>query len=118
LQRIVELSHHQRKPDPDVLLEICRDQGIDPEDTAYVGDSIARDIFMARTAGVLAIWAKYGASPTRRDYERLVRISHWTAADVARERELNEITHGIEPDVVLSHDFAEIVRPLISASTS
>ena len=29
LQKVVELSHHQQKPNPDVLLEICRNEGVD-----------------------------------------------------------------------------------------
>jgi phosphoglycolate phosphatase-like HAD superfamily hydrolase len=41
---IVELSHHQSKPDPTVLLEICSREGVTASGAAYVGDSIARDI--------------------------------------------------------------------------
>src|SRR4051794_15929885 len=47
LAKVVELSHHQRKPSPEVLTEICRNEGISNEESAYVGDSIARDILMA-----------------------------------------------------------------------
>src|ERR1700690_1824750 len=34
----------------------------------------------------IAIWAKYGVHRDPAMYERLVRISHWTVADVLRER--------------------------------
>lgn len=60
LDKVRELSHHQRKPNPDVLLEICADENTEPSEAAYVGDSMARDILMAREARVYAIWAKYG----------------------------------------------------------
>jgi len=112
MERVVELSHHQRKPDPDVLLEICRDEGVLPEQAAYVGDSVARDILMAKTARLFAIWAKYGASHQAADYAKLVRISHWTAEDVAREKELNERARTVKPDYTLENSFDEILHIL------
>jgi FMN phosphatase YigB (HAD superfamily) len=110
MEKVVELSHHQRKPEPDVLLEICRDQGVLAAETAYVGDSVARDMLMAKAAGVFAIWAKYGVTQRQDVYERLVRVSHWTAEDVARERELRERARSVEPDYVLEGGFADILN--------
>lgn len=110
LSKIIELSHHQRKPDPAVLLEICQKENMLPEDTAYVGDSIARDILMAKTAGVFAIWAKYGTFHKFEEYQKLVRVSHWTEQDVARERELNERAKGIKPEYVLECTFGDIAQ--------
>ncbi len=112
MQKVVELSRHQRKPNPDVVLEICRAQGVPPAETAYVGDSVARDILMAKTAGVFAIWAKYGAFHSEDQYQQLVRISHWTAEDVERERKLKEKAKKIRPDYVLENGFSEIVHAL------
>src|ERR1700730_2095588 len=59
--KIIELSHHQSKPNPAVLLEICGNEGVAAEEAAYVGDSIARDVLMAKRANVFVIWAAYGA---------------------------------------------------------
>ena len=59
-----KLAHHQLKPDPDVLLEICHTEGVQTYDAAYVGDSIARDMLMAKRAGVFAIWAENMALTT------------------------------------------------------
>jgi phosphoglycolate phosphatase len=112
LDKVVELSDHQRKPNPEVLLEICHREGFLPSETAYVGDSMARDILMARTAGVFAIWAKYGASHRKETYQRLVRVTHWTEEDVARERESSEKARGVKPDYVLENDFSEITHVL------
>lgn len=109
IQKVVELSHHQRKPDPDVLLEICRNEGIVPDEAAYVGDSVARDILMAKTAGVFAIWAKYGTFHREEEYQKLVRVTHWTTEDVARERKLKERVRGIKADYVLNNNFSEVL---------
>ena len=64
---------------------------------------------MAKNAGVYAIWAQYGATHASDDYERLVRITHWTKEDVDRESKLKELAEGIKADAVLIDNFKEIV---------
>lgn len=113
MHKVVELSGHQTKPNVDVLLEICSREGVSPTSTAYVGDSMARDILMAKQAGVYAIWAAYGARHDMSDYERLVRISHWTEEDVARERELRLASEQIHPDFTAHGSFAEILSAIL-----
>jgi len=112
LERIVELSHHQMKPNPDVLLEICATEGAPWKRAAYVGDSIARDILMAKRAGVFSIWAEYGSVHDPNLYSKLVRVTHWTPAEVAREQLLKEEARNVQPDFVARTSFAEIVDGL------
>jgi len=118
MEKIRELSHHQRKPNPEVLLEICKDEGIDRSATVYVGDSLARDILMAEDAGVFSAWAQYGAAHGREEYEKLVRVTHWSAEDVIRERELSRRVEGegIAPSLILRHGFSEIL-PVFEAQS-
>lgn len=113
LDKITELKKHQVKPDPQVLLEICKREGGTPNKTAYVGDSMARDILMAKRAGVYAIWAKYGTLVDKEQYEKLVRITHWTEADVQREIKLKEEASAIQPDLIVD-SFSEIVSKIIA----
>ena len=110
--KIVELSRHQTKPNPTVLMEICAREKVEPKHAFYVGDSIARDMLMAKYAGVFAIWAAYGAQHDPAMYNDLVRVSHWTADDVAREKRLKEEAENIEPDYVARNSFAEVLTPL------
>jgi phosphoglycolate phosphatase len=110
LDKVVELSQHQRKPDPKVLLEICRREDIPPLDAAYVGDSMARDVLAAIGANVLSIWAKYGAFHDEEAYRKLIRISHWTAEDIARERALTIRAKGVRADYILERNFCEILN--------
>ena len=112
VDRVVELSRHQAKPDPNVLLEICAREGMAPERVAYVGDSIARDILMAKRADVFSIWAAYGAAHDPAQYGKLVRISHWTAEEVATELQLKEAAKSILPDYVARSSFAEVLTAL------
>jgi phosphoglycolate phosphatase len=108
MEKVVELSHHQRKPSPEVLLEICAAEGVDADRVAYVGDSIVRDVLMAKKANVFAVWAAYGAKHDPAMYQALVRISHWTEAEVIRERQLIEQAKDFQPDYT-AELFADII---------
>jgi phosphoglycolate phosphatase len=112
MEKVVELSKHQSKPNTDVLLEICSEEGFEPEEAAYVGDSMARDMLMAKGAGVFAIWAAYGANHDPDQYARLVRITHWTKEDVEREIELKEAAKKVEPDFVAEDSFADMLQAI------
>lgn len=112
MEKITELSHHQIKPNPDVLLEICCTENLYVSDVAYVGDSMARDILMAKHASVFSIWAAYGARHDPAMYEALVRISHWTPDDVLREKSLAKEAATIQPDYIAANSFIEILDAL------
>jgi phosphoglycolate phosphatase-like HAD superfamily hydrolase len=112
MDKIIELSHHQAKPNPSVLLEICANEETSPKDTAYIGDSIARDVLMAKHANVFAIWATYGAKHNDEMYNALVRISHWTKEEVERELQLREEAKAIKPDYIAHHSFSEVLGAL------
>ncbi|MGD0865365.1 MAG: HAD hydrolase-like protein [Rhizomicrobium sp.] len=112
MNKIIELSHHQSKPNRSVLLEICRNEGISHNEAAYVGDSVARDVLMAKRADVYAIWAKYGAQHNAEIYAALVRVSHWTSDEVEREKELWEEAKKIKPDFIARDSFIEIASAL------
>jgi FMN phosphatase YigB (HAD superfamily) len=102
------LPSNHRKPDPTVLKDICMRHRVSVEETLYVGDSISRDVAMAKNAGAYAAWARYG---NRRDaalWEKLVRVTHWTDEDVAHEKRISDETKGIEPDVVID-SFSELL---------
>jgi FMN phosphatase YigB (HAD superfamily) len=88
----------ERKPNPLLLQDICSREGFRPSEALYVGDSLTRDISMAKAAGVTAVWAQYGTEYDHRLWRVLVRVTHWTDEDVQREEELKKECRGIEPD--------------------
>ena len=112
LDKFHELPDSQRKPNAKILRQICDRENVRIFDAAYVGDSIARDILMAKQAGMYAIWAKYGTMHSGQEYELLVRITHWTSKDVNREMQLQEKAKHIEADAILEKSFSEIVEVL------
>jgi phosphoglycolate phosphatase-like HAD superfamily hydrolase len=78
------------KPNPRVLLDIIQAVGSSTGRCAYVGDSLFKDVAMAREVGVFDIHAKYGESQRREEYSLLRHVSHWTEADVQREKTVIE----------------------------
>jgi FMN phosphatase YigB (HAD superfamily) len=107
-----ELPANETKPDPAVLRDIAKTEKATPSSIAYIGDSISKDVLMARKAGCFAIWAKYGVHRDPAMYEKLVRISHWTDADIARERDFVQQASTITPDFVCEKSIAELLTIL------
>ncbi|MBA3577207.1 MAG: HAD-IA family hydrolase [Sphingomonas sp.] len=107
---LIELSHHQQKPSPTVLLEICEREGIAAESAVYVGDSLFKDISMANAARVFAVWVKFGANVDPKFYANLVAISHWSDDDVEHARKFAHSERPAHPDFILESSFAEIQR--------
>jgi FMN phosphatase YigB (HAD superfamily) len=108
----------RRKPDPDVLRWICEQETLVPHEVVYVGDSIARDIGMAKAAGCWAAWAKYGTAFSAEAWQRLVGISHWTREDVARAEKAQREFGSAMPDVVLESSLEDLFKYFEFTGTS
>jgi phosphoglycolate phosphatase len=98
----------EMKPNPAVLADIMRDVGATPKRTIYIGDSLMKDVLMAQEAGVIDVFAKYGLAQHRDEYELLRRVSHWTNADIEREKQL-KAQHNVHPSYTLTERFGEVV---------
>ncbi len=109
--RVVPRS--ERKPNPRLLLDICERESVRPVDACYVGDSLTRDISMAKHAGVASAWARYGLAFDPKHWEVLVRITHWTPEDVAREAELKKHLGETSPDYTLN-EYRELVAIMLA----
>ena len=96
------------KPNPRVLLDIIKGVGSTIDRCAYVGDSLFKDVAMARDVGVFDIHAKYGESQRREEYDLLRHVSHWTEEDVQREKAITDKGQHFKPSAVLTDSFAEI----------
>lgn len=87
------------KPNMQVLITILEENGFQPLEAIYIGDSLMKDVAMAQSAGVTDVHAKYGEAQQRPEYDLLRRVTHWTDEDVERER-----AHmGPQKPVVASH---------------
>jgi phosphoglycolate phosphatase len=78
---IRRLESGDRKPNVGVLRRIVAELDVPPQRCLYVGDSMERDVRMARHAGVLAAWAAYGCGHDPDLTDRLAAISHRDAGE-------------------------------------
>lgn len=108
---VVELPREWEKPNPRGLLRICEEVGVPPEQTLYVGDSLKKDVALARSVGAVDCWAEYGTYVSPEYRERLDVIS---APSVTRRHAAGLLDGGgarREPEV--SHalsNFAQVLR--------
>lgn len=106
---IIRLPLSQAKPNPQLLKSICDSEGVSVNEAIYIGDSLTKDIAMAKEAGVTALWANYGRTFSPSCWDILVRITHWTDSDVKREEELKKAYSDVKPDHTID-EFSELLR--------
>jgi phosphoglycolate phosphatase len=109
VEKAIELPANESKPDPAVLFDISAKENVSMDAIAYIGDSISRDVLMAKKAGCFAAWAKYGVHRDVQQYESLIRISHWSDADIQRERRFANEASKIAPDAICQHSIVEFL---------
>ena len=107
--KLVELPRDAEKPNPRGLLDICRDFAVDPKDVLLIGDSVRKDIAVAREVGALDCWAEYGTYVSLEYRERLDIIS---APAITRRHASSVFEAGhkkaLEPTHTLSN-FAQVL---------
>jgi len=109
------------KPCPEILHSILADVGAPPDQTIYVGDKLFKDVVMAQDAGVTDVWAKYGQSHWRDEYELLKKVTHWSQEQV--QAEVEATPDSVEPSYVLEKSMWTLLRffdfiPFRSTTTS
>jgi FMN phosphatase YigB (HAD superfamily) len=107
----------ERKPNPRLLVDICRHEGAELSSSYYLGDSLVRDVAMAKEAGVTAIWARYGTKYDPDCWKYLVKITHWTDEDVNREKSLKTKYGSVIPDHTID-EFAQLKSIVLGQSFS
>lgn len=111
------LPPHDRKPNPQVIEDICEEYSVAPEKALYVGDSLSRDVFMAKNAGAVSAWARYGTRFDKKLWDQLVRVTHWTNDDVEADNKLRELSRGTTPDFSID-EFGQILQVCTFEPTS
>ncbi|HGX9503207.1 TPA: HAD-IA family hydrolase, partial [Escherichia coli] len=106
---VIRLSCAESKPNPKLLEHICSFEGVSVEDAVYIGDSITKDMSMAKAVGVTAVWANYGRQFSPELWKVLVKITHWKDADVEREEQLRKAFSNVRPDYVVN-SFSELLN--------
>lgn len=97
--RVEETPAGELKPNAHILKAIISANGGRPEDCVYIGDSKAKDIAMANSAGVTSVLAAYGGAHVGdgKKYELLRKVSHWTSETIEHEKKVASGQISIEP---------------------
>lgn len=98
---VVIVPKIDRKPNPRLLLDICNTQNVDVSEVIYVGDSLTKDVAMAKEAGITSVWAKYGKDYELASWQQIVKITHWSQEDIDRELLLKRKYQHIQPDFTI-----------------
>ena len=72
---VIELPRDYEKPNPAGLAQVLRTYGVKPSEAVLVGDSLRKDVAVAKVLGVLDCWAEYGTYVSVEYRERLDVIS-------------------------------------------
>ncbi|TDB80267.1 HAD family hydrolase [Micromonospora sp. KC721] len=80
--RVRVLPPTARKPNPEIARQISDQLGVPPARCLYVGDNLSKDVTMAKRAGMLAAWARYGTHHDPDLWRDLVSLSHWDPSAV------------------------------------
>lgn len=106
---VIELPAHEAKPDPRIIWDIAERESVALDEMIYVGDSLAKDILMAKRAGCASVWARYGSSVAAENYSRLIRISHWDSSAIERELATRKEADQVKPDFVCNTALDELL---------
>jgi len=117
---VVELPRSAEKPSTVGLLRICKDHGVDPSEVLVVGDSLHKDLGVARAVGALGCWAEYGTYVSREYRERLDIVS---AAAITRRHAASLLEVGparaVEPEPAHAlSNFGQILPILLEANAA
>lgn len=103
IQRRWEFTKEELKPNPFAYLRIISDLNISHKTSYVIGDSISKDLNPAKEIGAITIWAKYGTTFEKKNFETLLTITHWDTQDVKTTYE----EKPVEPDYVVD-SFSEL----------
>jgi phosphoglycolate phosphatase len=72
---VIELPRDYEKPNPAGLNQVLRTYSVKPGEALLVGDSLRKDVAVAKSVGVVDCWAEYGTYTSVEYRERLDIIS-------------------------------------------
>lgn len=108
---VFKLKENEKKPNPQLLRDICDREGVSLKEALYIGDSLVKDISMANGAGIDSVFASYGKQHERKYWDILVSITHWSDYDVKREIELKN-AYSLEKPRYKIEKFEDILKLL------
>lgn len=107
------LHREELKPSPLGYLRVINDVKTSHKVTYIIGDSLTKDIQPALQIGAVGIWAEYGMHFDKKNFETLLKITHWDN-DKVREAYNNDI---ILPNYTINN-YSELMDIIIPQQIS
>ena len=109
--QISKLPAKFKKPNPEILLKILKDNSATNKDAIYMGDKLDRDIYMANQINLTSVHAIYGNAIDNEAYNLLRAVTHWQNEEVQREIAIKEEVKNatVKPDYTIKN-FKEILN--------
>jgi FMN phosphatase YigB (HAD superfamily) len=111
---VIELARDCEKPNPKGLDQILRTYSAKPAETLVIGDSLRKDIAVAREVGAIDCWAEYGTYVSMEYRERLDIIS----ADSITQRHAASVHEDRKAEAQPSHslsNFSQVLKIIDAA---
>ncbi len=106
---VIELPREHEKPHPGGLRKILITYGVQPNEVVVVGDSVKKDIGVARELGCVDCWAEYGTYVPHEYRERLDIIS---STAITRRHASGVLEAGHQQALVPTHTFSNFAQVL------
>lgn len=107
--KVVELQRELEKPNPEGLRRICADFGVEPHEVLVVGDSLKKDVAVARAVGAIDCWAEYGTYVSAEHRERLDIVSG-TSITLRHAASLYEVHDEAAPATHALSNFGQVLE--------
>jgi FMN phosphatase YigB (HAD superfamily) len=101
---MIAIPSEQLKPSPVAYTMALERLGAMESDVWILGDSLEKDLSAASSLGAMSIWAKYGHGFDQRNFDTLLRITHWSAEKIEKTYD----TDILKPDAVIA-SFTELL---------
>lgn len=102
------LPLNHKKPNTDILNNIINQFNFKKDEILYIGDSLTKDIKMAKDIGIIDVHAEYGLSHHKEEYGLLKKVTHWTDEEVEKEKNITK--EHIEATYILKASFSELLN--------
>ncbi|MCC7478323.1 HAD family hydrolase [bacterium] len=83
IAKLVRLPAEDLKPSSRMYELALKIAGVRPTEAIAIGDSIVKDLVPGIELGIHVYWAKYGTRRNERNFDTILRLTHWSADKIS-----------------------------------
>ena len=86
------MKAQELKPSTAAYSRVLKDCGCETFDAYIVGDSLQKDVSPALELGAVGIWAEYGLQFEKKNFDTLLKITHWSGEKISSTYDDRSVT--------------------------